>query len=58
MGKLSPNKSSRDSSDLIAFLACLVTGVLLLVIGHLTVGSLTVACTALGGVYGAWRRHR
>lgn len=59
MSKLSGKNASREGwSDLIAFVAVLVAGVLLIVLGHLTAGSLTTACAALVGVYAAWRYHR
>jgi hypothetical protein len=58
MSKLPGNNVSRDWSDLIAFCAVLVAGVLLIVLGHLTAGSLTTACAGLVAVYGAWKRFR
>jgi hypothetical protein len=58
MSKLSGNNAPRDWSDLIAFVAVLATGILLIIFGHLTAGSLTTACAALAGVYAAWRRFR
>lgn len=44
--------------DLIAFLAVLALGGLLIVLGHVTAGSLTAACVALGGLYAVWQRQR
>ena len=58
MSKLSGKNASRDWSDLIAFVAVLVAGILLIVLGHMTAGSLTAACAALAGIYGAWRHFR
>ena len=58
MTKLSGKNRSRDRSDLIAFVAVLAAGVLLIVLGHLTTGGLTTVCAALAGIYGAWRRFR
>lgn len=42
--------------DLIAFLAVLALGGLLLAFGHTTAGSLAASCAALGGLYAAWKR--
>jgi hypothetical protein len=56
--KLSPASAPREWADLIAFVAVLATGILLIVFGHLTAGGLTTACAALVGVYGAWRHFR
>jgi hypothetical protein len=58
MSKISPNRAPREWADLIAFLAVLVSGVLLIILGHLTAGSLTAVCAALVGVFGAFRRFR
>ena len=58
MRKVPGNNLPREWSDLIAFVAVLVTGILLIVFGHMTAGSLTTACAALAGVYAAWRRFR
>jgi hypothetical protein len=44
--------------DLIAFVAVLVTGTLLVLFGHVATGGLTTACVALGGLYAAWWRFR
>ena len=44
--------------DLIAFLAVLVTGILLIILGHMTSGGLTTVCAALVGLYAAWRHFR
>jgi hypothetical protein len=44
--------------DVIAFLGVLATGSVLLTVGHLTVGSLTVACGALVTLYTAWKHFR
>jgi hypothetical protein len=38
-------------------LAVLASGVLLIIFGHLTAGSLTTVCAALVGVYAAWRHY-
>jgi hypothetical protein len=56
--QLLPRTDPRQWADLIAFLAVLATGVILIIFGHMTVGSLTTACGALVGVYGAWRHFR
>jgi hypothetical protein len=44
--------------DLIAFMAVLATGTLLVLFGHVASGGLTTACVALGGLYAAWWRFR
>jgi hypothetical protein len=44
--------------DVIAFLAVLTTGCILILIGHLTIGSLTAACAALITLYSAWKHLR
>ena len=49
---------SRDTDLLIAFLAVLALGGMLIVLGHVTAGSLTAACVALGGLYAVWQRLR
>jgi hypothetical protein len=54
----SPKENAATWADLIAFLAVLATGVILIIFGHMTAGSLTSACAALVAVYGAWRRLR
>jgi hypothetical protein len=41
--------------DLIAFVAVLATGILLIVLGHLTATGVTSVCAAIVGLYGAWR---
>jgi hypothetical protein len=41
--------------DLIAFVAVLATGILLIVLGHLTATGVTSVCVAIVGLYGAWR---
>ena len=41
--------------DLIAFVAVLVTGILLIVLGHLTAAGVTSVCAATVTLYGAWR---
>ena len=58
MRKLSPPRMSREWADLIAFVAVLATGIVLIVFGHLTTGGMTTVCAALVGVYGAWRHFR
>ena len=62
MGKVSGKKTPRhptgDWTDLLALVAVLTSGVLLIKLGHLTAGGLTTACAALAGVYVAWRRSR
>jgi hypothetical protein len=58
MSKLSGSKAPRDHSgdwpNLLAFIAVLATGVLLIILGHMTAGGLTTACAALAGVYASW----
>jgi hypothetical protein len=44
--------------DLIAFMAVLATGTLLVLFGHVASGGLTTACLALGGLFAAWWRFR
>jgi hypothetical protein len=44
--------------DLIAFMAVLATGNLLIVLGHLTVPGVASVCGALTGVYAVWRHSR
>jgi hypothetical protein len=44
--------------DLIAFVAVLTTGTLLVLLGHVATGGLTTACLALGGLFAAWWRFR
>jgi hypothetical protein len=58
VSKVPSSATRRDWADLIAFLAVMVAGVLLIIFGHLTAGSLTTVCAALVGVYGAWRHWR
>lgn len=58
MSKLSGHNAPRDWRDLVAFVAVLVAGILLITFGHLTAVGLTTACTALAGVFGAWRHFR
>lgn len=56
MAKLPSPGASPRWADLIAFVAVLATGIMLIVLGHLTAGGVTSVCAALVGVYGAWRR--
>ncbi len=58
MRKLSPARMPREWADLIAFVAVLATGIVMIVLGHLTTGGMTTVCAALVGVYGAWRHFR
>lgn len=44
--------------NLIAFLGVLTLGGILIVLGHITAGSLAATCAALGGLYAAWRHLR
>ena len=44
--------------DLIAFLAVLTLGGVLMALGHTTAGSLAAICAALGGLYAIWKRPR
>jgi hypothetical protein len=45
-------------ADLIAFLGVLALGAVLMVLGHVTAGSLATICAALGGLYAVWKRYR
>ena len=58
MKKLPSNSSPRDWRDLVAFLAVLTTGVLLILLGHVTSGGLTTVCAALVGLYATWKHFR
>lgn len=44
--------------DLIAFVAVLATGTLLVLFGHVATGGLTTTCLALSGLFAAWWRFR
>jgi hypothetical protein len=44
--------------DLIAFLAVLALGGILMAFGHATAGSLATVCAALGGLYTLWTHRR
>lgn len=44
--------------DLIAFIAVLTLGGGLIALGHITAGSLTAICAALGGLFMVWMRFR
>ncbi|WP_035804558.1 hypothetical protein [Kitasatospora mediocidica] len=44
------------SADLLAFLAVLVTGVVLICVGHLSPEALTAVAVAQGALYAAWIR--
>ena len=53
-----PTPHSGNSSpwaDLAAFLGVLTLGAILIVLGHVTTGSLVTTCAALGGLYAAFR---
>ncbi len=56
MNKLPTGRASRDSIHLIALIAILATAILLIVLGHITAGSLTTVCGALATLFGAWSR--
>jgi hypothetical protein len=58
MEKLPPTRAPHEWADLIAFIAVLVTGIALIVLGHLTAGGVTTVCAALVGVFAAWQRFR
>jgi 4-hydroxybenzoate polyprenyltransferase len=53
-----PTRNSSRLIDLIAFLAVLALGGVLMALGHITAGSLATVCAALGGLYGVWKRLR
>jgi hypothetical protein len=56
MGKVPSPGGSTQWADLIAFLAVLAAGILLIVVGHLTAAEVTSVCAAVAGLYAAWRR--
>jgi hypothetical protein len=58
MSKIPSSGPQRDWTSLAAFLGVLITGVLLVMVGHLTAGDLTTVCTSLVGLYAAWRHFR
>jgi hypothetical protein len=58
VSKLPSTSAPRDWRDLIAFLAVLLTGMLLIILGHMTAGGLTTVCAALVGLYAAWNHFR
>ena len=54
-----PKNGDRNQlADLVAFIAVLATGVVLLTIGHLTASALTTAVAALVALFSAWRYRR
>ena len=55
MSKLPSPAGSPQWVDLIAFVSVLVTGILLTSVGHLTAVGVASVCTAIAGLYGAWR---
>lgn len=60
-GPGNPAPRSYDSCrwiDLIAFLAVLALGGVLIAFVGTTAGSLATICAALGGLYGIWKRAR
>jgi hypothetical protein len=58
MGKLPPPGGSSQRADLIAFVTIAETGVLLIVVDHLTDTQGSAACAAIVGLYGAWKGPR
>jgi hypothetical protein len=54
----SPSRHSSPWIDLIAFLAVLALGGIVMAFGRTTAGSLPAICAALGGLYGVWKRFR
>lgn len=58
MGTLPSTRNPRDWPNLIAFLATLGTGVVLILLGHMTAGDVTTVCAALVGLYAGWRNFR
>jgi hypothetical protein len=58
MSKLPAARTSRDVLDLIALVAVLTTAILLIILGHITAGSLMTICGALVTLYGAWSHFR
>jgi hypothetical protein len=58
MSKIPSSGPQRDWTSLAAFLAVLITGMLLVTVGHLTAGGLTTVCTSLVALYAAWRHFR
>jgi len=58
-GNLSPRPgNSNPWVNLIAFLGVLALGGVLIVLGHITAGSLAATCAALGGLYAAWKHFK
>lgn len=58
-GQPVPDPGPRGSwPDLLAFVAVLTTGLLLVLLGHVPTSELTAICAALGGLYAAWRGFR
>lgn len=53
-----PSGSVGQWLDMIAFLGVLATGCILIIVGHLTIGSLTAACGALVTLFTAWKHFR
>ena len=58
MPQNSKNGDRNQLADLVAFIAVLATGVVLLTIGHLTASALTTGVAALVALFSAWRYRR
>ena len=55
MHKLPHSDGPSQWINLIAFLGVLTLAGVLLVLGHLTAGSLATVCAALGGLFADWK---
>lgn len=56
--KLSADGPSRGFLDLIALIMILATAIMLILLGHMTAGSLVTVCDAVITVYATWSRFR
>jgi hypothetical protein len=52
------HRNASPWADLIAFVSVLALGAVLMILGHITAGSLATICAALGGLYAVWKRLR
>jgi hypothetical protein len=58
MPKLPQSSHQGQWIDLIAFLSVLLLGASLIAFGHMTAGSLAIACAGLAGLYAAFKPQR
>lgn len=58
MSKLAGNGPSRDFLDLIALIVILAAAIMLILLGHMTAGSVVTVCGAVVTVYATWSRFR